>query len=483
MMNNQKVFLLSFLVALWPSLLSCQPGAKIIPFDLSSLLEHPCYETASVTFMLYDLEGDTIIEGYQPLRALPPASTQKILTTAAGLLTLGEQFQFETGIYIAGNIEGSTLQGDLMIKGFGDPTLASTHFTSNGFTEVFETIFRMLADKGIVRITGDIVADASFYPKTTIPRSWPYLHLGNYYGAFPAGLNFFDNQHFLEFRQRSTPGEEVLEFSIHPHVPDLSLQSLVRTGVQGSGDEAYIMGGPFQTNRYVQGTIPPGNGTFSIKGSLPDPALFMAYHLKDYLQNNGLQLDGSYRSLYEKVDDGLLLGVIKSPPLREITAITNQKSVNLFAEAIGLHCMRNLEMESEDWLVDFWKAKGIEMRGCHFYDFAGLAPDNALSASAMIEILRFIRHDGSIWPVFLNTLAVGGESGTLRSMFMGSQARGNVFAKSGLINGVRSFAGYMRSSSGKWYAFAVLTHNPACNSGSVRHSLETWMEKIYQSLP
>lgn len=465
-------------------MVSCQTSYQPEPFDLADVLTDPCYETASISFAVYDLEGDSIITEYEPETALPPASTQKILTTAAALLTLGGEFEFETDVQIAGAIEDSTLKGDLIIRGFGDPALGSSHFVQDGFEGVFGVITQMLRQAGIHQISGDIIGDAGYYSPNTIPRSWPFQHLGNYYGAFATGLNFFDNQFFLKFQQRSNPGEPIVDLTIEPGVPGLTIRSYVKSGPPGSGDEAYIMGAPFQTNRYVQGTIPPGNGLFTIRGSLPDPALFLTYHLKNYFETNGIQVNGTFRSSYgAELKTNRSLGIIRSPSLSEIVTVTNQKSVNLFAEALGLRSMKNYAMDTDDWLLDFWKEKGIETSGCHFYDFAGLAQDNALNARTMLEILRYTYHERAIWPLFLRSLAVAGEQGTLRSMFRGTAAKGKVYAKSGLINGVRSYAGYMESSSGKWYAFDLMTYNPDCDSGTVRRKLENWMEKLYIALP
>ncbi|MCB0689882.1 MAG: D-alanyl-D-alanine carboxypeptidase/D-alanyl-D-alanine-endopeptidase, partial [Saprospiraceae bacterium] len=413
---------------------------------------------------------------------LPPASTQKTLTTAAALMVLGRDFHYQTIIGTDGILHGDTLDGDLIIHGEGDPTLGSSHFSDDGFADVLHSILNLLQGAGVKHITGDIIGDASFYDKSTIPRSWPFLHIGNYYGAFCAGLNFNDNQHFLRFKQSATPGALIKEFKIDPEVPQLNIESLVTSGEFGSGDEAYIMGAPFQYNRYVQGTIPPGKALFTIKGSLPDPALFMAYHLKTFLVSHGITIKGQYASLYGQPRELVrVFGTTESPELQEIVDVTNQKSVNLFAEGLGLRSARQLDLDTDDWLLEFWKQKQIDMSGCHFYDYAGLAPDNALTAQSVVQILSLIYQQKDLWPVFLGSLSVAGEVGTLASMFKHSPAKGRIRAKSGLINGVRSYAGYMQSRSGRWYAFDIMTHNPDC--GGIRNKLEVWLDDLYLSLP
>lgn len=461
-----------------------QPNISRKSFELNAYIADPCFETAAISFQVLDLQIDSIIYQHNAEMALPPASTQKLLTTAAALVLLGPEFQFETQIGIMGSIHGDALEGDLVLKGFGDPSLGSSHFNSDGFALVFPAIAEMLAKAGIKYITGNITGDASYYSPDQIPKSWPYLHLGNYYGAFCGGLNFFDNLHYLRFRQRPAPGDQITDLTIEPEVPGLSIQSFIKSGPRGSGDEAYIMGAPFQNNRYVQGTIPPGNTVFTIKGSLPDPALFLTYHLKLYLESEGFLIGGQYQSEYlveSRFDH--LIGSLHSPKMNEIVRVTNQKSVNLFAEGLGLRCSKDFPIESEDWLLDFWKDQGIIMEGCHFYDFAGLAPDNAVNAKSMVNALRFLFKHKEVWQAFKESLSVAGENGTLQGMFRSSPAKGQILGKSGLINGVRSYAGYMKSRSGRWYAFDLMTHNPVCDSGVVRNKLRSWMEDLYLSLP
>jgi D-alanyl-D-alanine carboxypeptidase/D-alanyl-D-alanine-endopeptidase (penicillin-binding protein 4) len=125
----------------------------------------------------------------------------------------------------------------------------------------------------------------------------------------------------------------------------------------------------------------------------------------------------------------------------------------------------------------------VDMRGCRFKDYSGLSPFNAISAQAMVEILQHIHQNQIIWPAFLQSLAIAGQTGTLRSFLKSTKAEGRVFAKSGLISGVRSYAGYMVSESGKWYAFDIMTHNSACGAQQVRKKLEQLLETLYLSLP
>ncbi|MBK8502811.1 MAG: D-alanyl-D-alanine carboxypeptidase/D-alanyl-D-alanine-endopeptidase [Saprospiraceae bacterium] len=467
----------------WSNIGCSQSSKQGKAYSMEDFESDSCFQSAGVSLAILDILNDSILVALKPSHALPPASTQKILVTALALKVMGADFQFQTRIGHTGTIRHDTLFGNLIIRGFGDPSLGSAHFPETAWNDVMEALVKFVSDKGIRHIAGTIIGDASFYGLDAIAQTWPYQDLANYYGAFCTGLNFHDNKHSLHFKQNLTPGAEVNQLEIAPEVPGLSIRSLVKTGPRGSGDEAYIMGAPLQTNRYVRGTIPPGSGTFTIEGSLPDPPYFLAYHLKKNLAARGIS-SGEIQANYENTLDVVeWFGTLNSPALRRIVNLTNQNSINLFAEALGMRAQDSLAVKNGDWMIDFWAEKKVDMRGCHFEDYSGLSPFNALSAQAMVQILRIIHEDQTIWPDFLESLAVAGQSGTLRSFLKSTKAEGRVFAKSGLISGVRSYAGYMVSESGKWYAFDIMTHNSACGAQQVRKKLEQLLETLYLSLP
>jgi len=465
--------------------LLCSPDLSLaqptLESRLNSILKDECFTSAGFGIMLKDLQKDSVLFAHESSRALPPASTLKLLTTAAAYEVLGPDFRFATKFGYTGRIRGDTLFGDLVIKGSGDPTLGSNNMVGVDLAELLVDMTDAVKTTGIKYVTGSVIGDASYYDLILIPRTWPYQDMANYYGAFCGGLNVHDNLHFLKLGQQNRVGALVTQVEIAPFVPNLEVSSLVRSGPLGSGDNAYIMGAPFQINRHVVGTIPPGTGTFTIKGSLPDPALFLATHLRMALTGAGIASGGMPVSVYSEGPAAIhQIREMKSPSLDQIAKKTNQSSVNLFAEGLGLRAAKekSFSSDSEHWLHSFWSSRAIDMSGCRFSDYAGLAPDNAISASAMVQILQKM-HSSKHWDNFLSSLAIAGESGTMRSMLRHSKAKGKIFAKSGLINGVRNYAGYIQGYGGKWYAFAIMTHNPTCNGQVVKKKLEQLLETLY----
>lgn len=467
-MNRSVIFLLFVgLCAPW----ACAQTPKVVP-PLQPLLEDSYFQYGQLSVAFLDLENDSLTVAHNHQMALPTASVLKILTTASALKMLGPESTFKTEVGYTGEVEDGLLKGDLIVSGEGDPSWASAHL-GKSIEMALEPVVEGLRAAGIKAIAGDVVGDASIYSKILIPKTWPYQDMGNYYGAFCAGLNFADNMHYVHLRQQQKEGVAVDEVEIDPEVPNLHIESLLLTGPAGSGDQAYIMGAPFQHNRFVQGTIPPGRGTFTIKGAVPDPALFVSHHLYNYLLHHGISVQGTYAATYQ---DGVkplkIVYEYTSKPLSHLAKLTNEKSINLFAEGLGLKAHITPEH-----MKDFWHDEGVDMTGTRVADFAGLAPDNAVSAQVIVDVLQTIYDDKDWWKVFRPTLAVAGESGTMRSLLRGSPARGKVYAKSGLISGVRNYAGYMKISN-RWYAFCVMSYN-AGEGQQLREKLAQLLETLY----
>ena len=453
-------------------------GAK----HLQRFLDDPCLQSASIGFALKDLTKDSMSLEHQAELALPPASILKLLTTIRAIEELGDDFTFKTILGHNGTLHRDTLFGDLIIRGAGDPTLGSRHHPLD-FEKLLNHWGQVVLTTGIKHITGDVIGDASYITKDRWVTAWPYEDLGNYYGAFPCGLNANDNACTVRFKQNQKLGSNVDLIDISPQVPNLHMRSMVTSGAAGSGDQAYIIGAPLQNERYITGTIPIGRGTFSIRGSLPDPPKFIAHHLKNQLVNQGVSVHGVSRSEYGYGGSIVSLDRMQSMSLAKIVQLTNQKSINLYAEGMGmvLDKLRSTAHLSSN-VREFWLKRGIDLGNARMVDHCGLAPDNAISARAMVDILEYTFNEKKLWSTMLGSLPIAGETGTLRTMFRNSSARGQIFAKSGLINGVRNYAGYIKTKSGKWMAFCVMTANPTCSSQLIRKKLEQLLESLYLSL-
>src|SRR5690606_31783072 len=130
------------------------------------------------------LDREEELYSYDPQRALPTASIQKMMTTAAVLHQRGAGFKYKTVIGHTGKIKNGILEGDLVVIGSGDPTLGSEYFDDAWTSEqISDSLVSYLRRMDVLTISGDLIMDVSSVPGQHVPGGWPWSDIGNYYGA------------------------------------------------------------------------------------------------------------------------------------------------------------------------------------------------------------------------------------------------------------------------------------------------------------
>src|SRR5690606_30017198 len=354
---------LFLVLTIWLVTFSILPAQKNIAAEL---LGSDCMEAGSASIMVIDLESEKEVYSYDPERALPTASIQKLLTTAAVLQLRGDDFRYQTIVGYKGGMANGSLTGDLVVVGSGDPTLGSGYFDDAWSIEMIaDSLAGNLRELGVNRVTGNMLIDISVSAGQHVPGGWPWSDLGNYYGAGHWGLNIHDNEYRLFFGQNQTVGNPTTILRTIPDLEPFKISNEVRTGPEGSGDRAYIYASPYSTSATVRGTIPPGAGSFSIRGSLTDPPQFFGQRLKSLLADSQIQIAGGVSVSREPVSTVHVLFPIFSPPLIDIARVTNHRSVNLYAEALLKLLCEDARSASQygcglDALEAFWKTKGLD---------------------------------------------------------------------------------------------------------------------------
>ena len=170
----------------------------------------------------------------------------------------------------------------------------------------------------------------------------------------------------------------------------------------------------------------------------------------------------------------------RSVELSDIIAQTNIHSINLFAE----HCLilSGIKLGAApetaiavDSVKNFWTSKGMDTQGMAIFDGSGLSHYNAITPHQMVYLLKYMKTKSQYFDDFYNSMAIAGETGTLKNMFKGSVAEGALRAKSGTVNRVKAYSGYVTSKSGREIAFSMVVNNFSCSSREARAKLEELM--------
>ncbi len=479
------LFLYSFLLS---SVLYAQEKAGIDKINaiLAEYKADPQLKPAIVSFCVLNAKtGEQLMENNSKL-AMTPASTMKIVTTSAALGMLGGSFRYETKLMVDGTFDSLTgiINGNLIIKGSGDPTLNSEYFKrKSDTTELVEVWAKALKEKGVKKITGKIIADNTCFDNN-VPGQWIWADMGNYFGAAPNGLSYNDNRIKLYFKTGAKYGDSVVLVKTIPEIPGLSFINKITTG--GKDDNAYIYGAPKQDERLLTGTLPPNKSSFEVEASMPDPAWYCAYALDKALNQIGIATS-KQMEVSEKPSskENKVLFVHRSPSMDKIVFQTNLHSNNLFAESL----LKTISVKKNgygsiyagcDLVTAFWKARGVDVEGLFMVDGSGLSRANGISTFQQATLLSKIYKDENIYASFNSSLPVAGQSGSLASLCKGSFAEKNMRAKSGYITRARGYAGYVKTKKGTELSFSVLFNNYNCSPSEAKHKIEKLLEALVE---
>ena len=125
---------------------------------------------------------------------------------------------------------------------------------------------------------------------------------------------------------------------------------------------------------------------------------------------------------------------------------------------------------------NFW-SKRINTTGMYISDGSGMSRMNAVSAYHLTSILRYMKKSKN-YKSFYTSLPIAGESGTMSNIGKKTYASGRLRAKSGTMTRVKSYAGYVKSKSGKNLAFAIIVNNYNCYNSTMTKKLEKIMVAI-----
>ena len=433
-----------------------------------------------------------MVYSYDTDRLQSPASVLKTVATATALEILGEDYRYPTTLEYDGILENGTLEGNLYIKGSGDPSLGSSHFAP-GQNKFLSTWIAALQKAGIKHIKGSVISDESIFDTEGVSIKWLREDMGNYYAPGSYGISIFDNMYKLSLQTGAAGTRPVLK-GTEPDIPFIRFKNYLKAAPVSS-DSAYIIGAPLDDVRYLYGVLPANREAYVLKGDIPDPALYLARYLTDQLQQKGIRVDGSpscYRIEVEenrwKKGERKEIVTTYSPTLREIASVCNHVSHNLYADAlvktVGLQYKpRRNEMISSfgrgvQVVKEYWEKKGLDVFPLRMNDGSGLAPADKVSAGFMGELLVYMATESAVSDAFIASLPQAGIEGSVRNFLKGSKLQGKAHLKSGGITGVRSYAGYI-TKDGRTYAVAVFSNNYSCPMSRMTRALEKLLLQLF----
>lgn len=418
-----------------------------IQVQVQRLLADSQMKHAILGFYVADAKTGAVIAEHNSQVGLAPASTQKVFTSVAAFELLGAGYRYQTQMGYVGSLDNESLQGDLVIRGFGDPSFGSNRYAGTTPSQVFGKIMDYLQRFRVKRITGDLIIDASALSYQSLPGGWIWDDIGNYYGAGNHSINWRENQYDLLLKPGKKAGDSVTIVGTDPNLIDWQLSNRLVTGKTGSGDNAYIYFPPLGKTGFVEGSF---EGDDRISGALPDPAMQFGWELMQELKRNNIVIDGKLSVLRQGQTPPAadVIFAHHSPLMDSIVYWFMQRSINLYGEAlvktIGLEKAGTGSADSGVAVIRRWyREQGIASSAeLKIIDGSGLSPSNRVTAASLGRTLVYARNR-EWFPAFAASFP------TYNRMRL----------KSGTIRGAKSFAGYHTAADGNEYVVAIIVNN------------------------
>ncbi len=447
-----------------------------LPESVSSMLARHKIPARAVSAVVRDVEDSVALVNYRGDVPRNPASVIKILTTYAALELLGPGFVWPTEAYLDGELSDGRLDGNLTLKGYGDPYFV---------TEAFWRLIRGLRDRGLVSIRGDLVVDNTYFARPTADPGDFDGRPHRVYNAQPDALSL--NFQSTRFNMVPEPNQGIVRVFLEPPLANFTVDNKLR-----------LTDGPCSWRHYYPKTsiAPIGEGAqivlegdYSVRcreGTLnrlvttPPEHLFGAF-VRLWADGGGT-FSGSMR-VGARGAGSKLFHRVESRPLGDSVRGMNKFSNNLMTRQLFLsigadsHGAPGTREKSRAAIKEWLARTGIEARELVLDNGAGLSRSTRISAVSLERLLRRA-YESAVMPEFASSLAIAGVDGTLYRRFKDSPLRGRAHLKTGSLNHVSGIAGYVLSQSGRRFAVVMLINHKNVHQGSgkaVQDALLNWV--------
>ena len=412
-----------------------------------------------------DREGEqALLFAHEADRLFTPASNTKILTVLTALLRLGGEFRYQTEIAYTGELrDDGVLEGDLVIKGCGDPTL----HTGKPF-EVHEgvsiqQIVRLIKEQNIREIQGNIVADTSYFDELRLGEGWAWDYEWEYYSAQTSPLSLNRGTVLLEYRAGAQAGDPV-EIALTPNTRYVEIISEARTVAAEEGNTLEIVRKRGTNTILVKGGLPLGEeGSQYV--TVDEPALYFGTVLKEALAEAGVGLAPDCRVLADAAPAAKTgIARLESAPLKEFSKHLNKVSDNHYAEmllkTLGAIVKGDGSAAAGIAVVqETLEELGVKGRYA-LHDGSGLSPYNLVTPRQILTVLEAMLEHPE-YENLLNSFPIAGVDGTLETRLKDGPLFQQVKAKTGTLTGVSALSGYATMPNGERIVFSIMgNHYP-----------------------
>ncbi|MEB3372449.1 D-alanyl-D-alanine carboxypeptidase/D-alanyl-D-alanine endopeptidase [Saccharopolyspora mangrovi] len=461
-MRRRWAFVVGLAVALplavVPSTGAAPTGVDALKVDLDDILADPRLGGAQAGVVVRDPATDEVLYSRQATDRATPASNAKLFTAAAALEALGPDYRFRTQVLSDAEQQGSTLRGDLHLRGTGDPTMLAADY---------DRLAAQLAEQGIREVRGRLLADDTWFDDVPLGSGWAWDDEPYYYSAPISALSTapdtdFDAGSAIVRVTPTSPGQAP-DVAVDPGTGALTVDNRATTAA-AEGEPAITVTRDHHSGRVVvTGTVPAGAEPVEEWVAVPDVTAYATDVFTRALAARGITVTGTGEAAAPP--GARELAGRESMPLRELLVPFLKLSNNGHAEVL-VKAMGREKAGEGSWaagtgvLAEQLRGLGVDANALRLVDGSGLSRMDGVTPAQLALLLDNAAQRP--WAqVFHDALPVAGVSdrmvgGTLRNRMAGTAAANNVHAKTGSLTGVTSLSGYVTAADGRRLVFSVV---------------------------
>jgi len=397
-----------------------------------------------------------------------PASSVKLLTTAAALHKLGSQFRIRTSVY--GTSTGSNTTS-LRVVGRGDPSLTDAQLTE---------LAQQLKRQGFKQVQ-QLVVDDGYFTGPTLNPSWEWEDVQAYYGAPVNSLILNENAAVLTLLPQAQGRPLQIKWADTIAANGWRVENDTVTSAPGSAASIEIGGVLGKPVLRIKGQLPTGSNPNIQAVAVLDPGESFLQHLRVALRSQQINVTQARVVSSGQIGNEREVAAIESPPLATLVINTNQPSNNLFAESLlrTLGTMQNVSAVKNQTSAEMGLAAlkqtltelGVDPQSYNLVDGSGLSRHNLVSPDAIVQTLQAMAKSPEA-DAYRASLPVAGVSGTLKNRFRDTPAQGIVQAKTGTVTGVAALSGYLNAPGFQPLVFSIIVNQSDQSAVTTRQAID-----------
>ncbi|MFD4631856.1 D-alanyl-D-alanine carboxypeptidase/D-alanyl-D-alanine-endopeptidase [Streptomyces sp. NPDC058284] len=436
-----------------------------LPEAIDTILGDPRMEGGVASVVIADSASGDVLYQHRSSGRLMPASNTKLLTSAAAMELLGPDHRFTTDVLSDGSRHGRTLRGDLYLRGTGDPTTLAKDYGQ---------LAAKIADSGIRRVTGRLVADDTRFDSRRIGDTWAGDDESSYYAAQISALSVAPDTDYdtgtviVQVAPGARPGDRP-RVSVTPKTDYVDIDLRATTVAGGGADTVAVERQHGKNTITVSGTVPVGGDTTKEWVTVWEPTGYAADVFRDALAAHGVRVSGPTRTGTATPKRARQLASHDSMPLKELMVPFMKLSNNMHAESLTKAMGHRATGRPGNWddgiaaIGGYLKTAGVDPGRIRQVDGSGLSRKDNVAAEQYIRLLRSVKGEPwfADWYASLPVACAPDKftGGTLRSRMCGTPAALNVHAKTGTLTGASALSGYVKDKDGRELVFSIILNN------------------------